>query len=183
MRTSGGAAMSSTITDCRTRMMSMGVCVTDCMTKPPALSAPKSRPDQNTPHARERPSSATVMASKPSEPAMPPVRNCSVPCTCAEPARPASRPATVMATTVTAPTFMPAVRAAAWLAPTARRRKPRVERSSSHHTTTVATTASRKAALRRKPSPSSEGHREFSARRGDLGWLEPSSWKAEVVSR
>ena len=38
-----------------------------CMVKPPALSAPKRSPAARMPSSRERPSSATVMASKPIE--------------------------------------------------------------------------------------------------------------------
>src|SRR5690606_4463035 len=64
-RTSGGAAMSSTTTDCTTSTMSIGTPCAACIEYPPALRAPNRMPEMNTPHGRDRPSSATVMASKP----------------------------------------------------------------------------------------------------------------------
>src|SRR5690606_8965658 len=73
-RTSGGAAMNSTINDWITRKMSMGVPVPACIVTPPARSAPNSRPAATVPHGLVRPSSATVMASKPRPAEIPVVR-------------------------------------------------------------------------------------------------------------
>jgi hypothetical protein len=56
------------------------------------------------------------------------------PSTITTPARPARAPASAIASIVLLATFMPAVRAAAGLAPTARSRNPMVLRENSHHT-------------------------------------------------
>src|SRR5690606_21994054 len=126
--TNGGAAMNSTISDCTTETMSIGVPVVICMFTAPAWNAPKSKPAKKVPHGVERPSRATVIASKPSEPAMPAVSTFSVPATCATPAAPASAPARAIARMVVRATLMPAVCAASGLCPTARNSKPTVER-------------------------------------------------------
>lgn len=96
-RTSGGAAMSSTITDCTTRTMSTGTPVSVCMVTPPARRAPKSRPANSTPTGWDRPSSATVIASKPKDPATEVFSVLSVPATWVAPARPARPPEIAMA--------------------------------------------------------------------------------------
>ncbi len=57
--------MNSTMSDCTTSTMSIGMPCAACIEKPPALSAPNRMPAKNTPIGRERPSSATVMASNP----------------------------------------------------------------------------------------------------------------------
>ena len=72
--TRGGAAMKSTIRDWTTRTMSMGVPVWICIWTAPARKAPNRMPAANVPHGVERPSSATVMASKPYVAATPSVR-------------------------------------------------------------------------------------------------------------
>src|SRR5699024_1446335 len=43
-RTSGGAAMNSTISDCTTSTTSFGTCSAACIVKPPALNMPKRMP-------------------------------------------------------------------------------------------------------------------------------------------
>lgn len=73
--------------------MSIGTPLAACIEYPPALSAPKRTPAPNTPHGRERPSSATVIASKPMPASMPEVKPLvSVPSTWVDPATPASAP-------------------------------------------------------------------------------------------
>jgi hypothetical protein len=91
--TSGGAAINSTISDCSTSTRSIGVPVRACIEKPPARRAPNRSPASTVPKGRERPSSATVMASNPKLAATPAVRTFSVPSTCADPPSPASAPA------------------------------------------------------------------------------------------
>ena len=71
MRTSGGAAMNSTMSDCTTSTMSIGTPSAACIEKPPALNAPNRMPATKMPHGVERPSSATVIASKPMPASMP----------------------------------------------------------------------------------------------------------------
>src|SRR5690606_4583949 len=182
-RTSGGAAMNSTMSDWTTSTMSIGVPVRACIAKPPARSAPNSRPARTVPSGRERPSRATVIASKPKLAATPAVSTFSVPSTCAAPPRPASAPAIAMTQTVTHATEMPAVRAACGFSPTARKRKPSVERSMSHHTPTAASSASRKPRWRRKPRPSTSGNVAEPGIGGLIGLLLPARWNAGVVSR
>ena len=65
---------------------------------------------------------------------------------------------------------MPAVRAALGFAPTARNRKPTVERSMSHHTATAATSATRKPACRRNCGPSRCGYSAVSAIGGEIDY-------------
>src|SRR5215475_5486930 len=67
-RISGGAATKSTIRASMTLTTSDGTPVAASMTVPPASSAPNSSPARSTPHGRARPSSATVMPSKPNVP-------------------------------------------------------------------------------------------------------------------
>src|SRR5665647_2388888 len=64
-RTSGGAAMNSTINDCTTRTISIGTFWEACITEPPALNPPNRMAAASTPNGVDRPSSATVIASKP----------------------------------------------------------------------------------------------------------------------
>ncbi len=93
MRTSGGAAMKSTMSDCTTSTISTGTPSAACIEKPPALKAPKSSPAMKMPHGLERPRSATVMASKPMPASMPAVNPVvTVPSTWETPARPSSAP-------------------------------------------------------------------------------------------
>ncbi|CPU65051.1 Uncharacterised protein [Mycobacteroides abscessus] len=106
-----------------------------------------------------------------------------MPSTCALPARPASAPAMAMTHTVVHGTDMPAVRAACGFSPTARKRKPSVERSMSHHTPTATSSARTNPAWRRKPSPSSSGNCAFPGMRGLIGLELPGAWNGFVVSR
>ena len=57
--------MNSTISDCTTSTMSTGMSSEACIAKPPALNAPNSSPAARMPSGRDRPSSATVIASNP----------------------------------------------------------------------------------------------------------------------
>ncbi|SIN19678.1 Uncharacterised protein [Mycobacteroides abscessus subsp. abscessus] len=135
------------------------------------------------PHGVERPSRATVIASKPKEAATSPVSTFSVPATWVAPARPASPPDSSMTTMYPALTLIPAVRAAFGLAPTARRRNPIVERSISQDTNSTARIARTKPQCSRKESPSRRGNRAESGSCGEMGLVDPSRWKAGVVSR
>lgn len=173
--------MNSTISDWTTSTMSIGVPVVICMLTAPARKAPKSRPAKKVPHGVERPSSATVMASKPSEPATPAVSTFSVPATCATPAAPASAPAKAMARMVERATFTPAVRAASGLCPTARNSKPMVERFSSQATPMVSKMAIRKPRCRREPG--SEGKIALASRIGEIGLVSPGRRNASVFIR
>src|SRR5690606_2298922 len=98
VRTSGGAATNSTTTACTTSTMSTGMPSAACIVYEPALSAPNSRPATTVPHALLRPSSATVMASKP-KPASIVLEKpfVTAPWICCEAARPARPPAKSMA--------------------------------------------------------------------------------------
>jgi hypothetical protein len=62
---SGGAATNSTMRPWSTSTMSDGTCVAASMFVPPACRAPKSSAASTTPTGLARPSSATVMPSKP----------------------------------------------------------------------------------------------------------------------
>jgi hypothetical protein len=163
--------------------MSIGVPVRACMKTPPARSAPNSRPARNVPSGLDRPSSATVIASKPKDAATPAVSTFSVPSTCAAPARPASAPATTMTHRYTEFTLMPAVLAALALEPTARNWKPIVDRFISHHTKIAARIATTNPRCRRNCEPSSAGNSAESLIGGEIGLLLPSRLNAEVVSR
>ena len=93
MRTSGGAAMKSTMSDCTTSTISIGTPSAACIEKPPALNAPNRMPATKVPHGVDRPSSATVIASKPMPASMPAVKPVvTVPSTWLTPARPSSAP-------------------------------------------------------------------------------------------
>ena len=99
-RISGGAAMNSTIRDWTTSTMSTGMPWEACMAKPPALKAPNSSPAHMMPIGLDRPSRATVIASKP----MPASRSVvmpavTVPSTWLTPARPTSAPEMSITTT------------------------------------------------------------------------------------
>ena len=63
--TSAGAAMKSTISAWSTVTSSSEMPAYDCIWLPPACSAPNSSAASTTPHGLARPSSATVIASKP----------------------------------------------------------------------------------------------------------------------
>ncbi len=97
MRTSGGAAMNSTISAWTTVTISIGTPSAACIEKPPALNAPNRMPAAKVPHGVERPSRATVIASKPM-PASMSAENpvVIVPSTWFTPARPTSAPAISM---------------------------------------------------------------------------------------
>jgi hypothetical protein len=122
LRMSGGAATNRTFNDCTTSTMSIGVPVRACMITPPARSPPNKMPASTVPKGLPRPSSATVIASKPMPPAIPRVRARSVPRTCMAPARPASEPAIAITKKYWVSTLIPNARAACGLAPTARNR-------------------------------------------------------------
>src|SRR5690606_24434579 len=129
-RTSGGAAMNSTISDWTTSTMSIGVPVRACIVTPPARRAPNSSPAATVPHGFARPRSATVIASKPIPPEMCTLPCRSVPSAWAAPARPASAPAMTNTAMYAPDTDMPAVFAAFGFSPTARSWKPSVLRFS-----------------------------------------------------
>ena len=135
--------------------------VVTCMIRPPACNAPTSRPPNRVPHGVERPSRATVIASKPTLESMPGTtwKEVAPSVRMIAPARPARPPAISIACTVELDTLMPAVRAAAGLAPTARSRKPMVLRESSHQTPSAAATARMMPTLKSRPA----------AERGQLG--------------
>ncbi len=103
--------------------------------QPAGVQAAEQQPANTMPTGRERPSSATVIASKPTEPTMPWLSGVGTPLAAGPiatwtPARPASMaPAMVIVMMVVRATSMPAVAAACGLAPTARIAKPIVERS------------------------------------------------------
>ena len=154
-----------------------------CMAVPPARSAPKSRPASTVPRGRERPRSATVMASKPMVPTTDSSMLFWVPRTGAVAASPHRAPEIIMTRLVTQGTLMPAVRAASALRPVARSWKPRRERSMSHHTATATSRARRNPAWRRKESPASEGYWAASATVRDLRLpVSPSPLKALRLS-
>jgi hypothetical protein len=90
---------------------------------------------------------------------------------------------TPLTETMTVATPMPALRDAFGLDPTARNRKPHVERVISHHTKTAARIATRNPALSRNLSPSSSGRFAFGPTAGLFGWFEPACVKNRVVSR
>ena len=148
--TSAGAATNSTISACSTVVRVSGVWATLCMAKPPACSAPNSSPASTMPSGLDRPSRATVIASKPIEPTMPADSGTGTPdavgpsaaCT---PASPASAPASDHGDDGGPADAHPAVAAACGLAPTARIAKPMVDRSSIHQTATAASSATSEA--------------------------------------
>ncbi len=149
--------MNSTMSACSTVTRSIGVPVLDCICTPPAVSAPNRRPARTVPPGLARPSSATVIALNPMPASMSPVIAGLVPRICAAPARPASAPARTITVMYARDTLMPAVRAAYWLAPTARSSKPTVLRPSSHQTKTAAARATNSPRLTRIDEPSSAG--------------------------
>ena len=71
--------MKSTIKDCTTATMSMETSALTAIDVPPALNAPNKMAAKKVPHGLERPSKATVMASKPMLPATSESRIFSVP--------------------------------------------------------------------------------------------------------
>src|SRR5690606_1901188 len=124
VRTSGGAAMNSTTSTWMTCTRSSGTPWLDSMKRPPVDSAANSRPASTMPTGPERPSSATVIASKPMLPATPSVRRFSVPSTWTAPARPTRAPATARTRKEVRAVEMPATCAARGFEPTARKWKP-----------------------------------------------------------
>src|SRR5690606_5072269 len=144
-RTSGGAAMNRTMSDWMTVTISIGIPSAACIVAPPARNAPNRIAAPSTPTGFERPSSATVIASKPI-PASTSVEKpvVEVPSTCVTPASATSAPETTMTHTVVRPTSMPATRAARGFSPTARKVKPSFERSMSHQVAATARSASTK---------------------------------------
>ena len=92
----------------------------DCIALPPARRAPKSNAAKTVPIGWARPSNATVIASKPKEPAISAVSAYSLPSTWTAPPRPAKPPQIAMGPVKTNGTDIPAVLAALLLAPTAR---------------------------------------------------------------
>src|SRR5690625_4506102 len=182
VRTNPGAAMKSTITAWMTSTMSIGVFAIVCMNGAPARSAPKSNAAHTVPSGRDLPSSATVIASNPMDPAEDSTKVRFVPSTTEAPPSPARTPATPRTHTYTMFTLMPAVRAASGFAPTARNLNPRVERSISHHTPRAASSASTNPRWSRNGSGSNRGSIALSATGGVIGCAAPSrmNW---VVSR
>ena len=77
-------------------------------------------------------------------------------------------------------TEMPAVRAAVGLAPTARSRKPMVDRLNSHQAKTVARMATTNPQFSRKLSPISGGNRAVGSRASETGFVEPSACRTGV---
>lgn len=78
---------------------------------------------------------------------------------------------------------MPAVRAASGLAPTARRRKPRVERCISHHVKSTASSATKKPQCSRKSVPSSRGNMAERSSGADTGFVVPGARRTGVFNR
>src|SRR5699024_4062924 len=72
-RTSAGAATNNTIIACRTVVRSSGLPVDACIWRPPVVRAPTRMAARTVPLGVARPSSETVIASKPSDPAIPSV--------------------------------------------------------------------------------------------------------------
>src|SRR5690606_38717620 len=64
-RTSGGAAMNRTMSDWMTVTISIGMPSAACIVAPPARNPPKRIAAARTPSGEDRPSRATVIASKP----------------------------------------------------------------------------------------------------------------------
>ena len=151
--------MNSTIRAVSTSTRSTGMPENDCIRLPPARSAPNSSAASRTPHGLPRPSSATVMPSKPMLPATEPVNAPAVPSSTVVPPRPASAPAMIIVPVYETATLIPAVRAASGLRPTARSSKPNVERLSNHATATTAATLSRMPRCTRRSPPASFGSR------------------------
>jgi hypothetical protein len=137
----------------------------DCIRLPPARSAPNRIAASSVPHGRFRPSSATSRPSKPMLPATAGVRACAVPSTCVAPPRPARPPATTMSSVYVFATLMPAVFAAAGLAPTARSSKPNADRLSNQAIAAVTRTASTMPRLTRRAPPSEASWAEVSTDR------------------
>ena len=77
-----GAAMNKTTSACITNTISIGVVVLACIVNPPALSAPNKRAAKTVPSGFALPNNATVIASKPKDPAIPAVSAYSLPSTC-----------------------------------------------------------------------------------------------------
>lgn len=78
-------------------------------------------------------------------------------------------------------TFMPAVRAACGFSPTARNRKPSVDRLISHQTTAVMTMTSTKPQLRLYRAPNRSGRIAVSSVAGDLGFALPGACSRPCV--
>ena len=103
--TSAGAATNRTISACNTVVRVNGVWAMLCMASPPACSPPNNSPASTIPRGLDRPSRATVIASKPIDPTMPADSGTGTPdavgpsaaCT---PASPARAPASTMVITV-----------------------------------------------------------------------------------
>ena len=158
--TSAGAATNSTIRACSTSVSSFGVPALACIATPPTLIAPNSRPASTVPSGLARPSSATVIASKPIEPGSVGLSEFWLPSTCMVAASPASGPGEEHREGVDlrdAHARRCATRRA--LAPTARSSKPQVLRSSSHQTATPARIARITPKWTSKLSPNGVGKR------------------------
>jgi hypothetical protein len=79
-------------------------------------------------------------------------------------------------------TFMPAVRAAAGLAPTARSLNPSVLRSSSQAVPAAAASASSRPKCTRRSPPSRCGSRAVSLTFREIAWLNGGAWNHETDS-
>src|SRR6185437_15762088 len=99
------------------------------------------------------------------------------------PASPKSTPDSTMTRAVLRDTFMPAVRAALGLAPTARSEKPNVDRVSNHQQPTAAAIAISRPALTGNDEPSRCGNRAVPWIVRDTACPEPDFWKPLVVSK
>ncbi len=77
--TSAGAATNNTMSACNTVVRVSGVWAMLCIAKPPACSAPNSKPASTMPSGLDRPRSATVIASNPIEPTIPSVSGTGTP--------------------------------------------------------------------------------------------------------
>ena len=137
--------MNSTMSDWTTSTMSIGDDVAACIEDAARPQRAEQDAGEHDADRIARPSSATVIASKPISPAIVAERvlrgTAEHLVDAGQPARPPAISMTPMSARLT---LMPAVRAAFGFAPTARNWKPMVERSRSHQTKAAATSARRK---------------------------------------
>lgn len=185
--TNAGAATNNTMSAWIRSVSLSGVPAMVIMVRRDAFSAPNNRPASTTPSGRERPSSATVMASKPSVPMMVPVICVGVPVsscgavTIITPPRPANAPASAMVMIVMFDTLAPDTAAAFGFRPTAFSCTPNFVRSRSHHTMKAASRAMTNPRWRRVPA--SRGIVAVHSNTGEMGSLRPGAWNAFCIIR
>ena len=172
MRTSGGAAMNSTISDCTTSTMSTGMPCDACIVKLPGLERAEQDAcgeDPPRPAASEKRDGDRIEADAGVDVAVEARGDRTL--IWFMPARPAVHRRRAWRRCTCAAPRCPPPRAACGFSPTARRRKPRLERSMSHHTKTVAPITRMNPQSRSgKRGPNSSGNCALAGVGAEIGW-------------